>query len=97
MNDQFVKVYTFNNEDYWIVPQPLLEDKNLRLGTKAIYAYLRTCAGKSPTVTKRRAEIRDELNITISVLDKNLKILESTGYLTIEKIDRNYLKITFNK
>lgn len=90
-------MHAFNNKDYWVVPQSLLEDKSLSLGTKVLYSYLRTCAWERLTVSKQRREIRDALNMTFLTLDKDLKILEAEGYLTIDKIDRNYLKITFNK
>lgn len=80
-----------------VIPKYLILDKNLNSTAKLIYSYLYPQHSMHLNTSVRIGEICEDLNLQTNTLKKNLKKLESSGYLEVEKIDSKYLNITFNQ
>ena len=89
-------------KEQFVIPKYLLLDKNLNPTSKLIYSYLYPqysthLRDSGLNTSVRIGEICEDMNLPTHTLKKNLKKLESSGYVEIEKIGSKYLNITFNQ
>ena len=67
--------------NYGIIPKSLMQDKNLSIHAKAVYAYLATYADKNGKCYPSYELMEYELNVAESTLRKYLKELVTKGHL----------------
>lgn len=61
----------------------IMQDKNLHIAAKAIYAYLSSFAGAASCCYPSRGKICSDLGISSDTFTKYLKQLTDSGYLTV--------------
>lgn len=68
---------------YGMIPKMIMQDRNLHIAAKAIYAYLASFAGAASCCYPSRGKICSDLGISNDTFSKYLKQLTECGYLTV--------------
>ena len=91
-----------NQEHLKTVLKIIMQDKNLSIRAKAIYAYLWVLVGRDWACSPPRKKIQNDLGISSESLNKYLRELIDAGHITREqtkvngRFSRNIYKIKRN-
>lgn len=80
-----VKLKGIYVEGYGTIAKVVMQDRNLHVTAKAIYAYMNSFAGGSQSCFPTRSKMAYDLQISNETLGKYLKELSENGYITIEQ------------
>jgi hypothetical protein len=80
-----LKVQGVMARGYGIIPKLPMQDTNLTIEAKAIYAYIRSYAGAGTTAFPSRSKILHDLQIGENRYYKHFEILKKHGYITVEQ------------
>ena len=72
-----------NDKGFGLISKAVMQDKNLHITAKAIYAYLCSFAGNKLVVFPSRTKICEDLGIAIDTFNKYLKQLRVYGYIDV--------------
>lgn len=89
MAEDRLKGSKINKNGYGIIPKLVMQDSNLSIATKAVYAYFCSYAGTGDCCFPTRKKICNDLKISSDSLSKYLKQLVENGYLIIEQEKEN--------
>lgn len=78
-----------NKDGYGIIPKSVMQDRNLSISAKAVYAYICSFAGQGDCCFPTRKKICFDLDISNDSLSKYINQLVSEGYLTVEQVKEN--------
>lgn len=78
-----------NKDGYGIIPKSVMQDRNLSIAAKALYAYFCSFAGQGDCCFPTRKKICNDLDISNDSLGKYINQLVSEGYLTVEQVKEN--------
>ncbi len=81
---------------FGILPKRVMQDTNLSIQAKGIFAYLVTYAGAGNTAFPSRSLITYHLGISKDTFTKYLKELKDNGYIEVTKSDREQGKFSHN-
>lgn len=84
-----LRVEGINSKGFGTIPKLLMQDRNLHITSKAIYAYLCSYAGGGETCFPTRNKVCFDLNISKDTFGKYLKELIKFGYIRCEQIKEN--------
>lgn len=76
--------FNINSNGYGMIPKSVMQDRELSIAAKALYAYFCSYTGAGNTCFPSRSKICFDLNITNNRLSKHINELTETGYVTIE-------------
>ena len=88
MNDR-LKANSVNAKGFGIVPKLVMQDQNLSIGAKGIYAYFCSFAGAGDICFPTRKKMCLDLGVSNDTLGKYIKELSENGYVSIEQIKKN--------
>lgn len=80
-----IKGLKINSAGYGTIPKLVMQDRNLNVYSKAIYAYFCSYTGAGDTCFPSRDKICYDLNISRGAYQKYLKALIERGYVTAEQ------------
>lgn len=91
MEEDLIELQGIFEKGYGLIPKLVMQDKDIPIHAKGLYAYLCSFSGKGKDVFPSRDKICYDLDISKNVLTKYLNILKTKGYITItqNKDDRN--------
>ena len=89
MANDILKGADVNSQGYGIVPKRAMQDKQLHVTAKAIYAYFCSYAGSGDTCFPSRGKICSDLGISNDTFGKYLKQLTDNGYLECSQMKEN--------
>lgn len=78
-----------NEEGYGFVPKLVMQDRNINIAAKAVYAYFCSYTGAGNCCFPTRSKICYDLGISNDSLSKYLKQLVENGYLLMEQVKEN--------
>lgn len=84
-----IKGFQVNSKGFGIIPKLAMQDRNLHINAKAIYAYFNSFAGNGDTCFPTRKKICYDLGISNDTFSKYLKQLVTYGYIEVEQIKEN--------
>lgn len=87
-NDK-IKGLSINKDGYGFIPKSVMQDKNISIATKAVYAYFCSFTGAGDSCFPTRKKICFDLNISNDSLSKYLQQLVQNGYIQIKQIKEN--------
>ena len=85
MSDKLIG-FKINRAGFGIIPKLVMQDRNLHIAAKSIYAYFCSYAGAGDTCFPTRSKICYDLNISNDTFSKHLKSLLLAGYVQVEQI-----------
>ena len=85
------RIYGFkiNKDGYGIVPKSVMQDKDLNIAAKAVYAYFCSYTGTGDCCFPTRKKICFDLGISNDSLSKYIRQLVDNGYLLVEQVKEN--------
>lgn len=86
MADDRIKGFNINKNGYGSVPKSVMQDRELTIAAKAVYAYFCSFTGSGDTCFPTRKKICYDLDISNDSLSKYLNQLIDGGYLIVEQI-----------
>lgn len=86
MADDKIRGFHINRNGYGSVPKAVMQDQNLSISAKAVYAYFCSFTGSGDSCFPTRKKICFDLGISNDSLSKYLNQLIGNGYLTVEQI-----------
>lgn len=89
MATDIIKSISINSAGFGTIPKLVMQDKNLDICAKAIYAYFSSFAGAGDSCFPSRTKICYDLGISNERLSKYLRQLKEYGYITIEQVKEN--------
>lgn len=91
MEEDLIELQGIFEKGYGLIPKLVMQDRDIPIHAKGLYAYLCSFSGKGKDVFPSRDKICYDLDISKNVLTKYLNILKTKGYITItqNKDDRN--------
>lgn len=89
MANDIIKGFKINESGYGIIPKSVMQDINLNIGAKAVYAYFCSFTGAGDSCFPTRNKICSDLGVSKDTLSKHLKSLVESGYLVIEQAKDN--------
>lgn len=89
MAEDKIKGFNINKNGYGTVPKSVMQDKELCIAAKAVYAYFCSFTGSGDTCFPTRKKICYDLDISNDSLSKYLNQLINNGYLEVEQIKEN--------
>jgi hypothetical protein len=81
--NNILKTQKINSSGYGIIPKLVMQDQNLTIQAKAIYAYFCSFAGQGDTAFPSVVKICCDLKITRNTYYKHLDLLKNK-YISIE-------------
>ena len=84
MDDQ-LRVQGVNQSGFGIIPKMVMQDRDLHINSKAIYAYFCSFAGTGSCCFPTRKKICYDMGISNDTLSKYLKQLTEKGYISCEQ------------
>lgn len=84
-----IKIQGINSAGFGIIPKLVMQDRELHVTAKALYAYFRSFAGAGDACFPSRSKICYDLNISIETFCKYLKNLVRCGYVKVDQIKEN--------
>lgn len=89
MANDIIKGFKINERGYGIIPKSVMQDTNLNIGAKAVYAYFCSFTGAGNNCFPTRDKICSDLGVSKDTLSKYLKNLVESGYLIVEQAKEN--------
>lgn len=89
MADDILKGIPINSKGYGTIPKLVMQDRNISIGAKAVYAYFNSFAGGGDSCFPSRKLISLDLGISAPTLSKYLNELRDNGYITFEQVKEN--------
>lgn len=89
MADDIIKGIPINSKGYGTIPKLVMQDKNMSIGAKAVYAYFNSYAGGGDQCFPSRQLMCSDLCISKQTLTKYINELKDNGYITYEQIKEN--------
>ena len=89
MAEDKLKGTKLNKDGYGFIPKSVMQDKNLSIATKAVYAYFCSFTGAGDCCFPTRKKICFDLGISNDSLSKYIKQLIENGYLIVEQVKEN--------
>lgn len=82
---------------FGLIPKEIMQNKNLHVTAKAIYAYLCSFAGNTDIAFPSRTKMCEDLSISNDTLGKYLKQLVKFGYISVikNKADNKFANNTY--
>ena len=84
-----IKSIPLNSKGYGTIAKLAMQDQNLDIAAKAVYAYFNSFTGNGDNCFPTRKKICYDLKISNDTLGKYLRQLVETGYISIEQIKEN--------
>ena len=84
-----IKGSEINSAGYGIIPKLAMQDLDLDIGAKAVYAYFCSFAGAGDTCFPSREKICNDLRVSKNTLTKYITQLVKRGYLDVEQSKGN--------
>jgi hypothetical protein len=81
-----IQGFNINSNGYGTIPKSVMQDQELSISAKAVYAYFSSYTGAGDTCFPTRNKICYDLGISNNSLTKYLKELTTNGYLKVEQI-----------
>lgn len=81
-----IQGFSINKDGYGTIPKTVMQDKELNIASKAVYAYFCSYTGAGDSCFPTRKKICFDLGISNDSLSKYLNQLIDNGYLTVEQI-----------
>lgn len=78
-----------NSKGYGTIPKLVMQDRDISIGAKAVYAYFNSFAGGGDQCFPSRSLICADLGISIPTLSKYLQELKDSGYIYYEQVKEN--------
>lgn len=89
MADDRIQGFKINSAGYGTIPKAVMQDRNLNISAKALYAYFCSFTGAGDTCFPTRKKICLDLGISNDTLGKQLRQLVDNGYILVEQIKEN--------
>lgn len=89
MADDRIQGFNINSNGYGTIPKSVMQDQELSISAKAVYAYFCSYTGAGDTCFPTRNKICFDLGIANNSLTKYLKELTTNGYLKVEQVKEN--------
>lgn len=89
MADDILKGVQINSKGYGTISKIAMQDRNLHITAKAIYAYFNSFSGGGDSCFPTRAKICYDLGISNDTFGKYLKQLVNNGYIEVEQVKEN--------
>lgn len=89
MADDILKGIQINSKGYGTISKIAMQDRNLHITAKAIYAYFNSFSGGGDSCFPTRAKICYDLGISNDTFGKYLKQLVNNGYIEVEQVKEN--------
>lgn len=86
MAEDILQGFNINSSGYGIVPKLVMQDKNIGISAKAVYAYFCSFTGSGNSCFPSRKKICEDLGISNDTLSKQLRQLSDAGYIVIEQV-----------
>ena len=80
-----LKGLSINRDGYGFIPKLVMQDNNLDISAKAVYAYFCSFTGAGDSCFPTRKKICYDLKISNDSLSKYLRQLEDNGYIEISQ------------
>lgn len=84
-NQDVIKGIQLNSKGYGTIAKLAMQDRNLDISAKAVYAYFNSFSGAGDSCFPTREKICYDLKISNDTLSKYLKQLIDNGYITVEQ------------
>lgn len=84
-----IKGPEINSAGYGIVPKLAMQDRELNIGAKAVYAYFCSFAGAGDTCFPSREKICCDLGVSKNTLTKYITQLVRQGFISVEQTKGN--------
>lgn len=94
MNDK-LQLDGVKSKGFGIIPKLVMQDENLHIYAKAIYAYFCSYAGAGEICFPSRSKICFDLGISNDTLGKYINQIVKQGYISVEQVKENG-KFSFN-
>ncbi len=95
MNDKLITI-DVNRKGYGVIPKMVMQDVNLDVTAKAIYAYLCSYTGKGDCCFPSTDQICADLQISKNTYKKYISSLKEMGYINIMQVKDNAGKFSYN-
>lgn len=89
MGDNTIQGFQINSKGFGIISKLAMQDQNLHIEAKAIYADFNSFAGSGNCCFPSRKKICCDLGISNNRLSKYIKQLVENGYITIKQVKEN--------
>ena len=89
MADDILKGIQINSKGYGTISKIAMQDRNLHITAKAIYAYFNSFSGGGDSCFPTRTKICYDLGISNDTFGKYLKQLVNNGYIEVEQVKEN--------
>lgn len=89
MPDDRIKSPGIRSKGYGLIPKMVMQDKELHITSKAIYAYFCSYTGSGDTCFPSRGRICEDLGIAADTYQKYLGQLVKNGYLAVEQVRKD--------
>ena len=89
MEENKLKITGINSNGFGIIAKLVMQDRNLSLGAKGVYAYFCSYAGAGNICFPSRKKMCYDLGISQNTLSKYLKELIKSSYVSCEQIKEN--------
>lgn len=87
--EDFLKSADINSAGYGIIPKLVMQDSELDIGAKAVYAYFCSFAGAGDTCFPSRDKICLDLGVSKNTITKYITQLVRRGYIGVEQSKGN--------
>lgn len=89
MGEDILKGIPINSKGFGSISKLAMQDRNLHINAKAIYAYFNSFSGGGNSCFPTRKRICYDLGISIDTLSKYLRQLVDNGYIRVEQVKEN--------
>lgn len=87
--ENFIEVEGIFENGYGFIAKKVMQDRNINVVSKGIYAYICSFSGKGNDCFPSRKKISYDLNISNDTLGKYLKELIENGYIVVKQQKEN--------
>ena len=87
--EDIIKGAAINSKGYGIIPKLVMQDRDLSITAKAIYAYLASYSGNGDSCFPSRDRVCYDLGIGKDTFIKHLVLLKDKGYVTVLQMKEN--------
>ena len=81
-----IKGFDINSAGYGMIPKSVMQNKELSINAKAVYAYFCSYTGAGNSCFPSRSKICYDLGISNNSLTKYVRELTNQGYITIKQV-----------
>lgn len=89
MGEDILKGIPINSKGFGSISKLAMQDRNLHINAKAIYAYFNSFSGGGDSCFPTRKRICYDLGISNDTLSKYLRQLVDNGYIRVEQVKEN--------